>query len=53
LGTTVQPLRAHAAKLLPSLAIVDIEGGHSIHVEAPALFNDAVARFAAKYTQAA
>ena len=48
-----QPLRARAAKLLPSLAIVDLEGGHSINVEAPALFNDAVARFAAKYTQAA
>ena len=48
-----QPLRARAAKLLPSLAIVDLEGGHSINVEAPALFNDAVARFAAEYTQAA
>jgi pimeloyl-ACP methyl ester carboxylesterase len=48
-----QPLRDRAANLLPSLAIVDLEGGHSINVEAPALFNDAVARFAAKYTQAA
>jgi pimeloyl-ACP methyl ester carboxylesterase len=48
-----QPLRDRAAKLLPSLAIVDLEGGHSINVEAPAPFNDAVARFAAKYTQAA
>jgi 2-succinyl-6-hydroxy-2,4-cyclohexadiene-1-carboxylate synthase len=48
-----QPLRDRAAKLLPSLAIVDLEGGHSINVEAPAAFNDAVARFAAKYTKAA
>jgi pimeloyl-ACP methyl ester carboxylesterase len=48
-----QPLRDRAAKLLPSLAIEDLEGGHSINVEAPTLFNDAVARFAAKLTQAA
>ena len=48
-----QPLRDRAAKLLPSLAVVDLEGGHSINIEAPALFNDAVARFAAKYSQAA
>ena len=48
-----QPLRDRAANLLPSLEIVDLEGGHSINVEAPAPFNDAVARFAAKYTQAA
>jgi 2-succinyl-6-hydroxy-2,4-cyclohexadiene-1-carboxylate synthase len=47
-----QPLRDRAAKLLPSLAIVDLEGGHSINVEAPALFNDAVAGFAAKYPAA-
>ena len=45
-----QPLRARAANLLPSLEIVDLEGGHSINVEAPAPFNDAVARFAAQYT---
>jgi 2-succinyl-6-hydroxy-2,4-cyclohexadiene-1-carboxylate synthase len=49
---TFQPLRARAATLLPSLAIVDIEGGHSINIEAPAPFNDAVARFAAKHTPA-
>jgi 2-succinyl-6-hydroxy-2,4-cyclohexadiene-1-carboxylate synthase len=47
-----QPLRDRAAKLLPSLEIVDLEGGHSVNVEAPALFNDAVARFAAKHTEA-
>ncbi|MGP8119437.1 MAG: alpha/beta fold hydrolase, partial [Xanthobacteraceae bacterium] len=41
-----QPLRDRAAKLLPSLEIVDLAGGHSINVEAPALFNDAVVRFA-------
>lgn len=50
---TFQPLRDRAAKLLPSLATVDLEGGHSINIEAPALFNDAVARSAAKCTQAA
>lgn len=47
-----QPLRDRATKLLPSLAIVDLEGGHSINVEAPVPFNDAVARFAAEHTQA-
>lgn len=41
-----QPLRDRAAKLLPSLAVVDLEGGHSINAEAPTLFNDAVERFA-------
>lgn len=40
-----QPLRYHAAEILPSLQVVDIEGGHSINVEAPALFNDAVKQF--------
>jgi 2-succinyl-6-hydroxy-2,4-cyclohexadiene-1-carboxylate synthase len=48
-----QPLRDRAAKLLPSLAIVDLEGGHSINVEAPALFNQAVAAFTARCTQGA
>jgi 2-succinyl-6-hydroxy-2,4-cyclohexadiene-1-carboxylate synthase len=48
-----QPLRDRAVKLLPSLAVEDLEGGHSINIEAPALFNEAVARFAAEYTQAA
>jgi 2-succinyl-6-hydroxy-2,4-cyclohexadiene-1-carboxylate synthase len=48
-----QKLRDRAVKLLPSLAVVDLEGGHSINIEVPARFNDAVAHFAAKYTQAA
>ena len=48
-----QPLRDRAATLLPSLAIVDLEGGHSINVEAVMPFNDAVAGFAAKCTPAA
>lgn len=42
-----QPLRERAATLLPSLTVVDLEGGHSINAEAPALFNEAVAGFAA------
>ena len=40
-----QPLRTRAAQLLPSLAIVDLDGGHSINIEAAEQFNEAVARF--------
>jgi pimeloyl-ACP methyl ester carboxylesterase len=40
-----QPLRTRAAELLPSLAVVDLDGGHSINIESAAQFNDAVARF--------
>ncbi len=40
-----QPLRNRAVELLPSLQVVDVEGGHSVNVEAPALFNEAVSRF--------
>ncbi|MES1990915.1 MAG: alpha/beta fold hydrolase [Pseudomonadota bacterium] len=40
-----QPLRNRAVELLPSLQVVDVEVGHSVNVEAPALFNEAVGRF--------
>ena len=40
-----QPLRNRAVELLPSLQVVDVEGGHSVNVEAPALFNEAVDQF--------
>lgn len=40
-----QPLRARAADLLPSLEIVDLDGGHSINAEAPERFDGAVRRF--------
>ena len=42
-----QPLRARAAALLPSRAVIDLEGGHSINIEAAARFNEALARFIA------
>lgn len=40
-----QPLRDRAAELQPSLAVIDLEGGHSINIEAAEQFNNAVARF--------
>jgi pimeloyl-ACP methyl ester carboxylesterase len=40
-----QPLRARAATLLPALAIADLEGGHSINIEAATQFDETVGRF--------
>jgi pimeloyl-ACP methyl ester carboxylesterase len=40
-----QRLRARAAALLPALAIVDLDGGHSINIEAATQFNEALGRF--------
>ena len=40
-----QPLRAKAIELLPALEVVDLDGGHSINVEAPDRFNEAVQAF--------
>lgn len=40
-----QPLRRAAAEHLPSLEIVDLEGGHSINAEAPDRFNAEIKRF--------
>ena len=40
-----QPLRDWAAGALPSLRVVDLEGGHSINIEQPEAFNEAVIDF--------
>jgi pimeloyl-ACP methyl ester carboxylesterase len=40
-----QPLRQLATERLPSLQVVDLEGGHSINAEAPERFNEEVRRF--------
>lgn len=40
-----QPLRDWAAQALPTLEVVDLEGGHSINVEQPAAFDAAVVAF--------
>jgi 2-succinyl-6-hydroxy-2,4-cyclohexadiene-1-carboxylate synthase len=45
-----QPLRERALQLLPSLQVVDLDGGHSVNVEAPDGFNAAVGRFVAGFT---
>jgi 2-succinyl-6-hydroxy-2,4-cyclohexadiene-1-carboxylate synthase len=40
-----QPLREWAAEELPSMQVVDLEGGHSINIECPDEFNSAVRTF--------
>lgn len=40
-----QPLRALAAERAPGLEIMDLEGGHSINLEAPEAFNRALGNF--------
>src|SRR5262249_20383942 len=40
-----QPLRQSAVERLPSLQVVDLDGGHSINAEAPERFNEEVRRF--------
>ena len=40
-----QPLRDAAAKALPGLEVVDLEGGHPINLDRPAEFNAAVQAF--------
>lgn len=40
-----QPMRDEALRLLPSLQVVDLEGGHSVNMEAAEGFNGAVASF--------
>ena len=42
-----QPMRDAAARLLPGLEIVDLDGGHSVNMEAPDGFNAAVRDFLA------
>lgn len=40
-----QPLRAAAPVLIPSLSVVDLDGGHSINAERPAEFDAATLHF--------
>lgn len=42
-----QPLAAEARRLLPSMKVVELPGGHSINMEAADGFTDAVAEFVA------
>jgi 2-succinyl-6-hydroxy-2,4-cyclohexadiene-1-carboxylate synthase len=44
-----QPLRDAAAKALPGLEIVDLEGGHPINLDRPAEFNAAVRAFLGRH----
>ena len=46
-----QPLRDLALTLLPSLEVVDLEGGHAINVECAAAANAAVAGFMERLTK--
>lgn len=43
--TRFQPLRERAKHLLPALEIVDLEGGHSVNIEAAREFNAAAVSF--------
>lgn len=43
-----QPMRAEAIRLLPGLKIVDLDGGHSVNMEAADGFNAAVREFLAR-----
>lgn len=45
-----QPLRHWIANVLPEIEIVDLEGGHSINLEAPEAFNDAAGTFLRRYS---
>jgi 2-succinyl-6-hydroxy-2,4-cyclohexadiene-1-carboxylate synthase len=45
-----QPLAAAARKRLPSMKVVELEGGHSINMEAPDGFNKAVEEFVKSLT---
>jgi 2-succinyl-6-hydroxy-2,4-cyclohexadiene-1-carboxylate synthase len=44
-----QPLRDMAAKALPGLEVVDLEGGHPVNLDRPAEFNAAVRAFLARH----
>ena len=43
--TAFQPLRDLAAQAIPGLAVVDLEGGHSVNLDQAEAFNAAVASF--------
>jgi len=45
-----QPMRAKVAAEMPGVRIVDLEGGHSINIEAAAGFDEAVTAFVARVT---
>jgi 2-succinyl-6-hydroxy-2,4-cyclohexadiene-1-carboxylate synthase len=44
-----QPMRDRAARDIPGLEIVDLDGGHAVNLDCPAAFNAAVAAFIAKH----
>lgn len=44
-----QPLRDVAARTLPGLEVVDLEGGHPVNLDCASGFNDAVAAFLARH----
>jgi pimeloyl-ACP methyl ester carboxylesterase len=46
--TAFQPLRDLAAREIPGVEIVDVEGGHSINLDQPEAFNAAVLAFIAR-----
>ncbi len=47
-----QPMRDRAARDLPGLEIVDLDGGHSINLDQPEGFNAAVAAFITRHASA-
>lgn len=47
--TRFQPMRGRAKNLLPALEIVDLEGGHSVNIEAAQEFNAAAAGFLSRH----
>jgi len=47
--TAFQPLRDKAAREIPGLEIVDIDGGHNINLDPPETFNAAVSAFVCRH----
>jgi len=47
--TAFQPLRDLAARTIPRVAIVDLDGGHSVNLDQAGAFNDAVAAFVQRH----
>jgi len=47
-----QPVRDEAARLLPALQVVDLDGGHPVNLDQPEAFNDAVRAFLAAAVRA-
>jgi pimeloyl-ACP methyl ester carboxylesterase len=42
-----QPLRDHAARTIPGLRVVDLDGGHPVNLDRPDAFTAAVGEFLA------